>query len=181
MDNFYECFCLLLSLRCFNLYYRFFPPPAYLVFPFRQLHGLLLIETCDHMCGLNHCSGILLFFSFLDPLYIMVLLIPFLYLRNSFLKVLLPLVNVPMINYTLAWLESAGVEEVIVFCCAHSKQVINYLESSEWFSHPNFSVTTIESHNSISAGDALRLIYERNVVCPLNFQPLKSSLLHFYQ
>ncbi|XP_065626441.1 uncharacterized protein LOC112039284 isoform X1 [Quercus suber] len=79
-------------------------------------------------------------------------------------KVLLPLVNVPMINYTLAWLESAGVEEVIVFCCAHSKQVINYLESSEWFSHPNFSVTTIESHNSISAGDALRLIYERNVI-----------------
>ncbi|XP_050274737.1 uncharacterized protein LOC126717257 [Quercus robur] len=79
-------------------------------------------------------------------------------------KVLLPLVNIPMINYTLAWLESAGVEEVIVFCCAHSKQVINYLESSEWFSHPNFSVATIESHNSISAGDALRLIYERNVI-----------------
>ncbi|KAK9988556.1 hypothetical protein SO802_028795 [Lithocarpus litseifolius] len=69
-----------------------------------------------------------------------------------------------MINYTLAWLESAGVEEVIVFSCAHSKQVINYLESSEWLSHPNFSVTTIESHNSISAGDALRLIYERNVI-----------------
>ncbi|XP_059435713.1 uncharacterized protein LOC132168709 isoform X1 [Corylus avellana] len=79
-------------------------------------------------------------------------------------KVLLPLVNVPMINYTLAWLESAGVEEVIVFCCAHSKQVIDYLKSSEWFSHPNFSVTTIESHNSISAGDALRVIYERNVI-----------------
>lgn len=80
------------------------------------------------------------------------------------LKVLLPLVNVPMINYTLAWLESAGVEEVFVFCCAHSKQVIDYLESSEWFSQPNFSVQTIESHNSVSAGDALRLIYERNVV-----------------
>ncbi|KAM0992215.1 hypothetical protein ACFX13_010665 [Malus domestica] len=79
-------------------------------------------------------------------------------------KVLLPLVNVPMINYTLAWLESAGVEEVFVFCCAHSKQVIDYLESSEWFAQPNFTVTTIESHNSVSAGDALRLIYERNVV-----------------
>ncbi|MBA0602643.1 hypothetical protein Gorai_002816 [Gossypium raimondii] len=79
-------------------------------------------------------------------------------------KVLLPLVNIPMINYTLAWLESAGVEEVFVFCCAHSKQVIDYLESSEWSSQPNFSVTTIESHNSISAGDALRLIYERNVI-----------------
>uniref|UniRef100_A0A2P2KMH8 Uncharacterized protein MANES_09G159400 n=1 Tax=Rhizophora mucronata TaxID=61149 RepID=A0A2P2KMH8_RHIMU len=80
-------------------------------------------------------------------------------------KVLLPLVNVPMINYTLAWLESAGVEEVFVFCCAHSRQVIDYLENSEWHSQPNFAVTTIESHNSISAGDALRLMYERNVIC----------------
>ncbi|KAJ7973419.1 Translation initiation factor eIF-2B subunit epsilon [Quillaja saponaria] len=79
-------------------------------------------------------------------------------------KVLLPLVNVPMINYTLAWLESAGVEEVFVFCCAHSKQVIDYLEKSEWLSQPNFTVTMIESHNSVSAGDALRLIYERNVI-----------------
>ncbi|RDX99323.1 Translation initiation factor eIF-2B subunit epsilon, partial [Mucuna pruriens] len=79
-------------------------------------------------------------------------------------KVLLPLVNVPMINYTLTWLESAGVEEVFVFCCAHSKQVINYLEKSEWFSQQNFTVTTVESQNSVSAGDALRVIYERNVI-----------------
>ncbi|KZV47254.1 translation initiation factor eIF-2B subunit epsilon [Dorcoceras hygrometricum] len=79
-------------------------------------------------------------------------------------KVLLPLVNSPMIDYTLAWLESAGVEEVFVFCCAHSKQVIEYLENSNWFGKPNFSVATIESHNAISAGDALRLIYERHVI-----------------
>ncbi|KAM7476945.1 hypothetical protein LguiB_024188 [Lonicera macranthoides] len=79
-------------------------------------------------------------------------------------KVLLPLVNVPMIDYTLAWLESAGVEEVFVFCCAHAKQVVNYLDSSKWVGQANFSVTTIESHNSVSAGDALRLIYERNVI-----------------
>ncbi|KAF5739513.1 translation initiation factor eIF-2B subunit epsilon-like isoform X4 [Tripterygium wilfordii] len=79
-------------------------------------------------------------------------------------KVLLPLVNVPMIDYTLAWLESAEVEEVFVFCCAHSKQVIDYLENSEWFDQPNFRVTTIESHNSVGAGDALRLIYDRHVI-----------------
>lgn len=79
-------------------------------------------------------------------------------------KVLLPLVNVPMINYTLTWLESAGVEEVFVFCCAHAKQVIQYLDKSEWLSQPNFTVTTIESQNSVSAGDALRVIYERNVI-----------------
>lgn len=69
-----------------------------------------------------------------------------------------------MIDYSLAWLESAGVEEVFVFCCAHSSQVTQYLEKSQWLKHPNMKVTTIESHNSISAGDALRVIYERNVV-----------------
>ncbi|KAL6513644.1 hypothetical protein OROGR_021130 [Orobanche gracilis] len=78
-------------------------------------------------------------------------------------KVLLPLVNAPMIDYTLSWLESAGVEEVFVFCCAHSKQVIDYLENLRWLDQPNYSVTTIESHNSTSAGDALRLIYEKHV------------------
>ncbi|KAJ8427031.1 hypothetical protein Cgig2_032859 [Carnegiea gigantea] len=79
-------------------------------------------------------------------------------------KVLLPLVGIPMIEYSLAWLESAGVDEVFVFCCAHSKQVIKYLENSQWRKQPHMTVTTIESHNSISAGDALRLIYERNVI-----------------
>ena len=38
-------------------------------------------------------------------------------------QVLLPLVNVPMLNYTLEWLASAGVEEAFVFCCAHAAQV----------------------------------------------------------
>ncbi|KAJ0966515.1 hypothetical protein J5N97_023432 [Dioscorea zingiberensis] len=80
-------------------------------------------------------------------------------------KVLLPLVNVPMIEYTLAWLESVGVEEVFVFCCAHSSQVKDYLNKSQWTKHPStFSVTPIESHDAISAGDALRVIYNRGVV-----------------
>lgn len=79
-------------------------------------------------------------------------------------KVLLPLVNVPMIDYTLAWLESVGVEEVFVFCCAHSKLVVDYLKDSQWLRQPAFSVQTIESHDSISAGDALRRIYDLNVV-----------------
>ncbi|XP_076881218.1 uncharacterized protein LOC143529278 [Bidens hawaiensis] len=79
-------------------------------------------------------------------------------------KVLLPIVNTPMIDYTLAWLESANVEEVFVFCCSHSKQIIDYLNKSKWVNQPKFSIKTIESHNCISAGDALRIIYEHNVI-----------------
>ncbi|KAJ7530687.1 hypothetical protein O6H91_14G015100 [Diphasiastrum complanatum] len=79
-------------------------------------------------------------------------------------KVLLPLVNVPMIDYTLEWLASAGVEEVFVFCCAHAKQVTTYLDRSNWRSQPNFAITIIESHDCLSIGDALRFIDQRNVV-----------------
>lgn len=79
-------------------------------------------------------------------------------------KVLLPLINIPMIDYTLEWLASAGVEEVFVFCCAHAKQIINYLSNSAWLSQPNFKVSPIESHDCVSVGEALRLIDERNVV-----------------
>ncbi|KAK8933716.1 hypothetical protein KSP39_PZI016046 [Platanthera zijinensis] len=79
-------------------------------------------------------------------------------------KVLLPLVNAPMIDYALAWLESVGVDEVFVFCCAHSQQVKSYLENSQWTKQPGvFSVATIESHDAISAGDALRVIHEHGV------------------
>ncbi|CAA0395695.1 unnamed protein product [Arabidopsis thaliana] len=78
-------------------------------------------------------------------------------------KVLLPIVNIPMIDYTLAWLESAGIEELFVFCCAHSSQIIDYLKKSEWYTrpNPNLLVRTIVSHNSTSVGDALRYIYEQ--------------------
>lgn len=79
-------------------------------------------------------------------------------------KVLLPLVNIPMIEYSLAWLESVGVEEVFVFCCSHAEKVKDYLEKSHWFKNPTFTVTTIESHDSISAGDALRTIYNQSVI-----------------
>lgn len=72
-----------------------------------------------------------------------------------------------MIEYSLAWLESVGVEEVFVFCCSHSQKVKEYLEKSQWSKAPNFLVITIESHDSTSAGDALRTIYNQGVVCDI--------------
>ncbi|KAI3887383.1 hypothetical protein MKW92_050769 [Papaver armeniacum] len=84
-------------------------------------------------------------------------------------KVLLPLVNTPMIDYSLAWLKSAGVEQVFVVVCdngAHSKQITDYMAKSEWSSlhNPKFSVKTIAPHGCVSAGDALRFIYELDVI-----------------
>ncbi|XP_026416310.1 translation initiation factor eIF-2B subunit epsilon-like [Papaver somniferum] len=84
-------------------------------------------------------------------------------------KVLLPLVNTPMIDHSLAWLKSAGVEQVFIVVCdngAHSEQIIDYLAHSGWSSlhNPKFTVKTIAPRGSVSAGDALRFIYELDVI-----------------
>ena len=79
-------------------------------------------------------------------------------------KVLLPLVNVPMIEYTLEFLASNGVEEVFVFCCAHAAQITAYLEQSAWSTIPGFVVHAIVSTNCVSAGEAMRLIDHRHVI-----------------
>ncbi|KAI3852023.1 hypothetical protein MKW98_020022 [Papaver atlanticum] len=62
-------------------------------------------------------------------------------------KVLLPLVNTPMIDYSLL-------------------QITDYIAKSDWSSlhNPKFTVKTIAPRGSVSAGDALRFIYELDVI-----------------
>lgn len=58
-------------------------------------------------------------------------------------------------------------EEAFVFCCAHSHQVKEYLEKAGWAGKSgsgSMAVTAVESHDAISAGDALRVIYDRGVI-----------------
>lgn len=43
------------------------------------------------------------------------------------LQALLPLVNVPLLDYTLEFLTAAGVQEIIVYCCAHSDQIKKHI------------------------------------------------------
>jgi translation initiation factor eIF-2B subunit epsilon len=72
-----------------------------------------------------------------------------------------------MIEYALTWLETAGVEEVFVFCCSHAHRVKEYLEKARWTGKPaagTMAVSAVESHDAISAGDALRVMYDRGVV-----------------
>ncbi|CAB1104374.1 unnamed protein product [Ectocarpus sp. CCAP 1310/34] len=77
-------------------------------------------------------------------------------------KVLCPLVNVPMIDYTMEFLARNDVREVFVFCVSHAKQLEEYLQSSTWAAH--MEVRIITSNNCLSAGDALRDIDQRGVV-----------------
>ncbi|KAI3886443.1 hypothetical protein MKX03_036730 [Papaver bracteatum] len=53
---------------------------------------------------------------------------------------------------------------VYVVCCAHSKQVIDYLKKSYWLSVPEFTVKILENRGCSSVGDALRLVYKSKVI-----------------
>ncbi|CAK0779954.1 hypothetical protein CVIRNUC_004898 [Coccomyxa viridis] len=80
-------------------------------------------------------------------------------------KVLLPLVGVPMINYTLEWLASNKMVKVYVFCCAHAEQVKQHLESTGW-THDGASmdVQVIVSTACKTAGEALREVDIKDVI-----------------
>ncbi|KAJ3071818.1 hypothetical protein HDU98_004751 [Podochytrium sp. JEL0797] len=72
-------------------------------------------------------------------------------------RCLLPLANVPLIEYTLEFLATAGVEQIYVVCCAHADQIKAYLKNSRWGKAAGVPrITTVVSQQLASAGDALR-------------------------
>ena len=82
-------------------------------------------------------------------------------------KVLLPLVNVPMLQYTIEFLASSGVGELFIFCAGHAQQIEEYIErASEWRDRwlKGMRIHCICRSNCLSAGDALREIDSMGVV-----------------
>ena len=69
-------------------------------------------------------------------------------------KVLLPLVNVPMLEYTIEFLAQNGVEELFLVCVWHADVIQSYINSSKWPS--TITVRCINITSCLSAGDALR-------------------------
>jgi translation initiation factor eIF-2B subunit epsilon len=53
-------------------------------------------------------------------------------LTNHRPRTLLPLVNVPLLDYTLEFLSAAGVQRTIVFCCSHAEQIKQHIQQSKW-------------------------------------------------
>lgn len=72
-------------------------------------------------------------------------------------RALLPLANVSMIDYTLEFLTSTGVQETFVFCCWMSSKIKEHLQKSKWCrpTSPNV-VHIITSDLYRSLGDVLR-------------------------
>ena len=77
-------------------------------------------------------------------------------------NVLLPLVNVPMLEYTLEFLSQNGVEEVFIFCVWHAAMIREYLSTSKW--ETILSVRCITSSACTSPGDALRELDTMGIV-----------------
>lgn len=82
-------------------------------------------------------------------------------------RCLLPLANVPLIEYTLEFLaQSSIVDEVYVMCCSHADQIQEYIDESKWvnLSSPFKKIQTIASKESRSVGDAMRDIDSRGLI-----------------
>ncbi|KAJ2720347.1 translation initiation factor eIF-2B epsilon subunit, GEF, partial [Coemansia sp. Benny D115] len=76
-------------------------------------------------------------------------------------RCLLPLCNVPMIEYTLEFLASSGVKETLVVCKSHVDAIKEYLWQSKWassLSTMKIKTSVVKSANTL--GEALRELDE---------------------
>ncbi|KAJ2751974.1 translation initiation factor eIF-2B epsilon subunit, GEF [Coemansia pectinata] len=80
-------------------------------------------------------------------------------------RCLLPLCNVPMIEYTLEFLAASGVSEAILICKSHSEKLLAYIRQSKWKrSSTPMKVNTTVAQSATSVCDALRNIDESRVI-----------------
>mmetsp|Transcript_23428 Transcript_23428/g.39739 ORF Transcript_23428/g.39739 Transcript_23428/m.39739 type:complete len:780 (+) Transcript_23428:64-2403(+) len=77
-------------------------------------------------------------------------------------KALMPLVNVPMIMYTIEFLAQNGVEEIFIFCVKHTELMEQYINSLHL--PTNLNVRCITSSSCLTQGDALREIDSMNLI-----------------
>ncbi|KAJ1964420.1 translation initiation factor eIF-2B epsilon subunit, GEF [Dipsacomyces acuminosporus] len=80
-------------------------------------------------------------------------------------RCLLPLCNVPMIEYTLEFLASSGVDETYILCQAHPDKLRAYIKQSKWArGHSPMKVITKVVQGASSVGDALREIDSSSII-----------------
>lgn len=80
-------------------------------------------------------------------------------------RCLLPLANTPLIDYTLEYLASAGVQGVYLYPGAHVDQVESYLEASRWRSPKSpFENLTLLRCIASSVGDVMRDLDQKHLI-----------------
>ncbi|KXJ90292.1 eIF4-gamma/eIF5/eIF2-epsilon [Microdochium bolleyi] len=83
-------------------------------------------------------------------------------------RCLLPLANVPLIEYTLEYLAMNGVQDVFIYCGAHHEQIERYVHDSRWSTAsratPFAALEFIRVADARSIGDFLRDLDKRNII-----------------
>ncbi|PRP87586.1 hypothetical protein PROFUN_04613 [Planoprotostelium fungivorum] len=74
-------------------------------------------------------------------------------------RCLLPLMNIPLIEYTLEFLASVGVQQIFILCCAHADKIQQYISNSRWSRPGVVTVECVVSSDCSNVGEALREIY----------------------
>ncbi|KAJ2163139.1 translation initiation factor eIF-2B epsilon subunit, GEF [Coemansia sp. RSA 552] len=77
-----------------------------------------------------------------------------------------PLCNVPMIEYTLEFLELSGVAEAIIVCAGQADSVREYLKQSRWSKHATGAQmrVVVRAAGGTTVGDALRAVDDSGAV-----------------
>lgn len=78
-------------------------------------------------------------------------------------KVLLPLANAPMLEYSLELLASSGVAEVVLFCTRHAEQIEDFVRHRSRAA-ARLEVLCVSSPTCLTAGDALREIDRQQLI-----------------
>lgn len=98
---------------------------------------------------------------------------------------LIPVVNTPLLDYTLECLALSSVEEVILFCSSHADLIKEHIKKSKWNElASSMTITVMVSETCRSLGDAMRdldtkavirsdfILVSGQMVANLNFLPI---------
>ncbi|KAL0075184.1 nucleotide-diphospho-sugar transferase [Phycomyces blakesleeanus] len=89
----------------------------------------------------------------------------FLPISHEMPRCLMPLCNIPLIEYTLEVLAIADVVEVFIVCTSHIETIKAYFENSSWMSPQcKLNVQIVQTPDAMSVGDALRELDARQLI-----------------
>ncbi|KAI0220812.1 translation initiation factor eIF-2B epsilon subunit, GEF [Massospora cicadina] len=80
-------------------------------------------------------------------------------------RCLLPLCNVPLIEYTFELLVLSAVKEIFVLSCSHADKVREYIRGSKWGKQGgSIRIHVIVTQQLLSVGDALREVDAKSII-----------------
>ncbi|KAG2230933.1 hypothetical protein BDF21DRAFT_357966 [Thamnidium elegans] len=89
----------------------------------------------------------------------------FLPISHELPRCLMPLCNIPLIEYTLELLATVDIFEVLIVCTTHIDTIKTYFENSDWMK-PNsrLSIKIVPTPDCMSVGDAIRELDARQLI-----------------